>query len=272
LLRQLRERKIPIDLVSGTSFGALVGAYYCAQGVDGLETLVEQAMLYTGVVSLTVFSSALLEHLVNLSIEYRPMWELPIPFYAVATDVEKGEPAIFPGPLAANPSVGFAVRASGALPGVFSPALAGDTRPTRYVDGGAVSIVPTAALLQFGADVIIGANAFPFRKNDNTYSRSPLTAFLPPPFNRMARQFLEEMSPGNRMIDAARTLSLTLTTAMQQECDIASAVYEHKRTDVKYWEFHRARRVLADATEDLATSGALPAAINAVRNLNLPTS
>ncbi len=249
-----------------------MGAYYCSHGLDGLAMLVEQALLLTGVASLAVLSSALLEHLVNVSIEYRPLWELPIPLYAVATDIEAGKAVVFPGPLAANPSVGFAVRASGSLPGFFAPALAGDLRSVRYVDGAAVSNVPAQALLSYGADVIIGSNAFPFRKNDGTYRATPLRSFLPPPFGRFAERVLAELDPTNRMTDAARSLSLSLSDEMEVETQIASAVYEHKRTDVKYWEFFRAAQVLRDALEDLVISGAMPAAINAVRQLNLAPS
>jgi predicted acylesterase/phospholipase RssA len=265
LLHALRNSDIPIDMVSGTSFGAVVGAYYCSHGLDGLQTLTEQALLLTGVASLTMITSAFFEHLVNLSIDYRPMWELPIPLHTVATDIETGKMVVFPGPAAANPSVGFAVRASGALPGFFAPALAGDA---RYVDGGAVSLVPARALIRFGADVVIGSNAFPFRKSDKSYRPSALRAILPPPFGGLAERVIAELNPGNRMVDAARSMSLSLTDAMQKEMEIASALYEHKRTDVKYWEFHLAGRVLRAAAEDLKTSGALPAAIDAVRLLN----
>lgn len=267
LIQALREERIPIDLVSGTSFGALVGAYYCSHGLDGLSMLVQQSLLYSGAASLTIFTSALFEHLVNLSIDYRPMWELPIPFYAVATDIETGSMVVFPGPAAANPSVGFAVRASGSLPGFFAPAIAGDA---RYVDGGAVSIVPVKALIRFGADLVIGSNAFPFRKADGAYRASPLRALLPPPFGKLAERVIAELNPGNRMTDAARSLSLSLTSGMEREKDMASAVYEHKRTDVKYWEFHRAAGVLRAARQDLVTSGTLPAAINAHHLLNSP--
>lgn len=265
LIQALREQKIPIDLVSGTSFGALAGAYYCSHGLDGLEMLTEQALLYSGVASLTILTSAFFEHLVNLSIDYRPMWELPIPLYTVATDIESGKAAVFPGPAAANPSVGFAVRASGSLPGFFAPAIAGDA---RYVDGGAVSIVPVRALIRFGADVVIGSNSFPFRAAEGAYRATPLRGFLPPPFGRLAERLLSELNPGNRMTDAARSLSLSLTDSMVKEITLASAVYEHKRTDVKYWEFHRAGQVLRAAKQDLSSSGALPEAIQAVRLLN----
>jgi predicted acylesterase/phospholipase RssA len=265
LLRGLREQGVPVDMVSGTSFGALVGAYYCSLGLDGLEMLTAQAMLLTGLASLTVVTSAFFEHLVNLSIDYRPMWELPIPLYAVATDIESGTMAIFPGPAAANPSVGFAVRASGSLPGFFGPALAGDA---RYVDGAAVSNVPVLALIRMGADIVIGANAFPFRKGSDAYKATPFRAFLPPPFGRMAERFIAELNPGNRMTDAARSLSLSLSDEMEKEAKLASAMYTHRRTEVKYWEFHKAGHVLLAAAADLRSADALPAAIDAYRALN----
>ncbi len=267
LLRELRSQNIPIDLVSGTSFGALVGGYYCSHGLDGLDMLVDQALLLTGVASMTILTSAFYEHLVNVSIDYRPMWELPIPFYAVATDIERGTAAIFPGPAVSNPSVGFAVRASGALPGLFAPAVAGDA---RYIDGGAVSNVPVLALIRRGVDVVIGSNAFPFRKGDESYKPNPFRGLLPPPFGRLAERLISELNPGNRMADAARGLTLSLSDSMEKETTLASALYEHKKSGVSFWEFHRVARVLSDTVKELQTAGALPAAINAVRLLNTP--
>ena len=40
LIREIAKRGVPIDMVAGYSFGALVGAYYCSKGLAGLETLV----------------------------------------------------------------------------------------------------------------------------------------------------------------------------------------------------------------------------------------
>jgi len=44
LVRRLHERGVPIDLIAGSSMGSMVGAYYCAMGLRGLDLLVERAL------------------------------------------------------------------------------------------------------------------------------------------------------------------------------------------------------------------------------------
>jgi predicted acylesterase/phospholipase RssA len=267
LIKRLRQEGVPIDLVSGSSFGALVGAYYCSHGLDGLDLLAEQALLYSGATSLTMLSSAFIEHLVNLSIEYRPLWDLTIPLFAVAADMATGHAVIFPGAPAANASVGFAVRASGSLPGFFAPTTAGDA---RYVDGGVVQMVPVKALINRGADMVIASSVLPYPRDDNSYRGPKFGGLLPPPFGDMVSKFLSEFNPGNRMLDVARGMALGMRAATAKEIDLAHASYQHSRTDVKYWEFHKAARVLAGTAQVLELDPVIPASIESYRLLNVP--
>jgi NTE family protein len=74
--------------------------------------------------------------------------DLPIPFSCVATDMITGKEVVL-----RSGSVPTAMRASMAIPGVFSPVTIGDK---VLVDGGLVNNFPADVLREMGADIIIG--------------------------------------------------------------------------------------------------------------------
>ena len=74
--------------------------------------------------------------------------DLPIPFACVATDMITGVEIVL-----RSGSVPTAMRASMAIPGVFSPVTIGDK---VLVDGGLVNNFPADVLREMGADIIIG--------------------------------------------------------------------------------------------------------------------
>ena len=74
--------------------------------------------------------------------------DLPIPFACVATDLISGDEIVL-----RSGSVPNAMRASMAIPGVFSPVAIGDY---VLVDGGLVNNFPADILREMGADIIIG--------------------------------------------------------------------------------------------------------------------
>jgi NTE family protein len=74
--------------------------------------------------------------------------ELPIPFACVATDLVTGDEVVL-----RSGNVSTAIRASMAIPGVFSPVVIDDM---VLVDGGLVNNFPADVLRIMGADIIIG--------------------------------------------------------------------------------------------------------------------
>ena len=74
--------------------------------------------------------------------------DLPIPFACVATDMITGKEVVL-----REGSMPTAMRASMAIPGVFSPVEIGDK---VLVDGGLVNNFPADVLQDMGADIIIG--------------------------------------------------------------------------------------------------------------------
>jgi NTE family protein len=83
---------------------------------------------------------------------------LPIPFACVATNITTGKEVII-----RQGSVPTAMRASMAIPGVFSPVL---MNHMVLVDGGLVNNFPADVLREMGADIIIGVEVSDKQENE----------------------------------------------------------------------------------------------------------
>jgi len=156
VLKILESNKIPIHLIVGTSVGSAVGSLY-AYGMDAFSLQKLAFSINQGDIidSLVIPSNGFikgekLEEFINKSVKHTPMEKLKIPFYAVATDLEKGQEMVF-----GKGNTGTAVRASCSIPGIFRPVKISDR---MYVDGGVVSPVAVEAAKKLGADVVIAVD------------------------------------------------------------------------------------------------------------------
>ncbi len=162
VLKVLQEEDIPINMIAGTSVGALIGGLYAA-GVSTSD--LEEMSAEIGWSSLTnysrlsLFRLLVLEH--QLSSDNMEAYlkkhigderfdQLRIPFACVATDLQTGERVVF-----REGSVALAARASSTIPGLFEPVL---FRHRYLVDGGLVSNIPTDLVALMGAVVIIAVD------------------------------------------------------------------------------------------------------------------
>lgn len=190
VLRVLEEMRVPVDLIVGTSMGAVVGGAYAAgRSVDELEALVKRAdwgailadrpardrlairrredderlpsriefgftlqrgALLPGGAAGNGQLEATLSSLLPATRTDDPLRRLPLPFRAVATDLLSG--AMLD---QADTPLFEALRASMAVPGVFAP-LRVNGRPR--VDGGLVRNLPIDLARSLGADIVIAVN------------------------------------------------------------------------------------------------------------------
>jgi NTE family protein len=156
VIRALNQAGIYPDIVCGTSIGALVGAAYVDGDLDRLDAWVRSLTLQT-VVSFLDFSlngglikgEKLIEYFRSHFVD-RQIAELPLPFAAVATDLHSGREVWLQ-----EGSVSDAVRASIALPGLFTPARLGGK---WLLDGGLVNPVPVSLCRAMGADWVIAVD------------------------------------------------------------------------------------------------------------------
>jgi NTE family protein len=158
VLKALREASIPIDMVGGTSMGAILAA---GIGADwDFETYLRKCFQAfscgnpMGGVSLlplvSFFSGKRMDSLLRGHFGEGDIEDLWIPFYCASSNLTTGTVAIHDrGPL------WKALRASTSLPGVFPPVVYGDH---LHIDGGTLDNLPVSAAREFGAGVVIACD------------------------------------------------------------------------------------------------------------------
>ena len=158
VIRELHELGIEPDVVCGTSIGALVGGIYLSGQLDSLEKWLLQLdrkkiIRYLDIKLLPAGGFVEGKRLMNFFQEWTgdvQIEHLSKPFAATATDLATGrEIWIRKGPLLE------AVRASIALPGIFTPVQLKDR---WLVDGSLVNPVPVSICRALGADFVIAVN------------------------------------------------------------------------------------------------------------------
>lgn len=159
VLKVLEEEKVPVDIVVGTSVGALIGALYCSGISMGKIERIGEDVRWNNITNLKsitllrlllseqLLSTKKMEEYLSKNIGNKSFDELSKTFACVATDINTGEMIVMK-----EGDVAFAARASATIPGVFAPA---EFRHRYLVDGGISSNIPTDIAKLLGADIII---------------------------------------------------------------------------------------------------------------------
>ncbi len=159
VINALRERGIEVDMVCGTSIGALVGAALAAGKMEQLEGWVRDLKWQdvVGFLDLTLTKGGVIQGrrvFEQLRQHYgvELIEELRLPFGAVATNLNNGLEVWL-----RSGSVVDAVRASSSLPGLFTPVY---HNGHWLVDGGLVNPVPVSLCRAMGAELVIAVDLF----------------------------------------------------------------------------------------------------------------
>jgi NTE family protein len=157
IVRTLIAHGIVPNVVVGTSIGAVVGGAYAAGHLDTLEEWARslQPRNILGYLDIRLNGSGLiggdkLAAQLEAAMGQTLIEELPLKFATVATEVRTGHEIWL-----THGRMVDAMRASYALPGIFSPVMVGDR---WLVDGALVNPVPVSAARAFGAEIVIAAN------------------------------------------------------------------------------------------------------------------
>lgn len=155
VIQVLEEAGIRPDLVAGTSAGSLIAAIY-ASGKSGAElgvlaqTMDESALTDWSFPGRGLIRGEALARFVREHTGGRMIEQMKLPLGIVATDLDSGEAILFQ-----RGDTGEAVRASSAVPAIFSPVRIGTH---EYVDGGLVSPVPVRFARRMGAELVIAVD------------------------------------------------------------------------------------------------------------------
>jgi len=185
VIQWMEENHIPVDRIAGTSMGSIIAAMYAtgmspaemrkfAEKIDWDEALLPEPTysqlsyrrkqdrrnflinaplgLKHGLSGPNGFNSGqgvglLLDRIAFAESSVADFDDLPIPFRCVATDMQSGEAVVLH-----DGSLAQAVRASMAIPGVFTPI---EINGRVLADGGMVQNIPVETVRAMDADVVI---------------------------------------------------------------------------------------------------------------------
>src|ERR1700678_3619326 len=188
VLQWLEENHIPIDRIAGTSMGSIIGVMYAtgmspaeiekfAEGIDWNEVMLSEPsyrqLSYSrkqdrrdfhvdaalgikhGLRAPNGLNSGLGVGLLLDRITFRDSGiahfdDLPIPFRCVATDMQSGDRVVL-----RDGSLSQAVRASIAIPGVFTPV---QINGHVLADGGMVENIPVEVVREMDAETVVAVD------------------------------------------------------------------------------------------------------------------
>lgn len=197
VIKALAAHGIVPDVIAGTSIGALVGGVWAAGKLDELDNwtrminkrrilgLMDFRLGAAGLIAGVRLADLLASNLGDTAIE-----NLPVRFAAIATETGTGHEIWL-----TQGNLTDAMRASYALPGIFSPVKVGGR---WLIDGALVNPVPVSAARALGARVVIAVNlnADIFGRGTVIQSNGfeeepdePAPAIEPEPKNRFGNMF-----------------------------------------------------------------------------------
>jgi NTE family protein len=200
VLRALEREKIPVDIIAGTSMGAIIGGAYAAEPeIESVERRVRDVLtseqfkrnrlsflkeskerrgglffsvanlirrgIFYGVSNMraSFLSAEEFAHSMESLLPETPIEELPIRFGAVTLDIEAAEEVLI-----CHGSLRAAAEASSAIPGILPPV---HRNGRVLIDGGWVDKIPILPAFKMGADVVIGVDISADLQDARSYNR-----------------------------------------------------------------------------------------------------
>jgi predicted acylesterase/phospholipase RssA len=238
LIRALRSgtHDVPIDVVSAISGGALVAAYFCREGLAGLDRCVARGRSYQLVVFAAIFDSRAIETMIDWDLGGARLEELDVRFVPLTTALPReGPPAAH---AVVRGTLGEAVRASGGAPAAFAPTEKGGI---RYTDGAIATPIPARILKDYGADLVLACNCVPGPERRNPFGGSFLA------------ELVYRYTPAGRLIDLWVSAAFLLQRISREVADDAHVFMEASAQPmplVESFSFTRAAEIAAESAGD----------------------
>ncbi len=251
VLEVLEREGIPIDMIAGTSAGALVGALYARE--QNAVLMKKQAMALDWValaslVDLTLpkngfISGKRLTRVLGHFIGDTDFKDLLIPLSCIASDIISGDEVVINAG-----SVLEAVRASISIPVIFTVVK---NHGRFLVDGGLVNPVPVKTVKDMGADFIIAVDVTPDKAEREAY----------------LRQVTEIKEPTLFQVIIQSIYISTYYTA-HAACDGADQVIHPQVAHISPGEFHRSKELILHG--ELAAVDSIPRIKKHLKEAGIP--
>jgi predicted acylesterase/phospholipase RssA len=244
LLEMLAYKGVPIDVISGISGGALVGAYYCRMGQAGLDLCVERGPSFQRRILAALFDGRWFRQAIDADLGCAPVDDVEVRFVPVATALRDGQAP--EARVISGGTLGEAVHASGAAPGLFSPMCRAGAVPSdeviRYTDGVSSRLIPARAVAQYGADLVIAYNTIPTPERRNPFDDCWLG------------RWIYDNTPASRGIDFGVSWLFMLAQCSREVAEDAHHFIEPVEENEPFttaFRFDRAAAIVKEARADI---------------------
>ncbi|MBM3250310.1 MAG: cyclic nucleotide-binding domain-containing protein [Candidatus Omnitrophica bacterium] len=258
VLRVIEEEKIPVDVIVGSSIGALIASLWVT-GRSSSEILeiareFKEPKHIWNLIDLTFpllgfIKGSKLQRFLKKHLDNKTFYDVRLPLKIIASDVRRKEPRVLDkGPLV------DAIMASCAMPGVFAPFKLSED---MLFDGGVINPLPTEPLLKMGVKKIIAVNVTPSREDIlRQYDRlkEKMTAGPVPELKKEKRP-----GPGERIKNIFRvnildfifsSIEILQSEVAKKEGQLADVVL-HPDTSGLYWlDLHRSEEFARRGEEE----------------------
>jgi len=243
LIRGMLDRGIPVDVISGTSFGAAVGAFYTGKGLEGLDLMLKQGHVFPLVMAASVINSAAIARYVDRLLGKQRLEQMEIPYFPVGTNLSRSQVYV-----RMQGTLGEGVRASGIMPGLLSPDFAKENAPgltedySRIVDGAFINSVPASVLSTQRANLTVAGNVLadpPDRMDPGPLLPGKLGLFL------------HGLNPFGRISDAVRASLILFHTTGETSGGVADFLYNSPYVPVAPWSFAEGQAFVDAASQDM---------------------
>ncbi|MCK9594296.1 MAG: patatin-like phospholipase family protein [Candidatus Omnitrophica bacterium] len=166
VFKVIEDEKIPIDVISGASMGAVIASLWAIGKSSGeileitrefrepkyIWSLLDFTFPLLGFIKGNKLYNFLKRHLGG-----KTFYDVRVPLKIIASDVKRKEPRVFD-----KGSLVDALMASCSMPGVFAPFK---MKEEMLFDGGVINPLPTEPLFEMGVKKIIAVNVTPSRED-----------------------------------------------------------------------------------------------------------
>lgn len=267
VLRAIEESGCSVHAVAGTSMGALVGGFFAADQAAMLTDLAlhfDWKQFLRHFFELTLPRQGLIDgkrvvQTIRKMVRTERFSDLRIPFRAVATNVQTGAEVVL-----GDGSLIDAIRASIAIPGIFTPVL---RHGVWLVDGGLVNPVPVSVVREMGADLVMAVDVSGLQSAaGGAKKRTPARALPQPagcagtPAERLRRAWQmewpmlrparREAAPDNRptifdILGGSVRVAESQIAAFRLKIDPPDVLIRPPVGQLSFMDFHRAEEAIA---------------------------
>lgn len=258
ILKVIEEEKIPVDVIVGSSIGALIASLWVT-GKSSDEILeitkeFKEPKHIWGLIDLTFpllgfIKGNKLHRFLKKHLDNKTFYDIKLPLKIVASDVKRKESKILDKGLLVD-----AIMASCAMPGVFTPFK---FKEEMLFDGGVVNPLPTEPLLKMGVRKIIAVNVTPSREDimrqyDKMKQNFTVVSSKGIPkkhwFN--LKQHIQELFKTNILDIIFSSIELLQSEVAQKEAQLADLVLHPDNSGLFWLELHRAREFAKRGEEE----------------------